>query len=249
MKSEGVSSAFKVMMMAGGLLAVACPWAAGNAPRPATVLTYSETWNDKVACTGNNADGFTCNEYSGGRFTITATITSNDFGAAIDPGQFDGDTTFDIALGGYSYSDTLGDAVGYVAGAKKAKFELSGDVCTANDNDNNLPCPTKVYETITLTMTAKEITISISGETGADVNGNEFEQGSIDASGFDGDDSGPVTDTISFEADLDVLSASSSVVPVAGEVTTKDVTDKSGDDDTLSNVSVKGTLLSTELGQ
>jgi hypothetical protein len=251
MKSKTVNRTFKVMIMVGGLVALACPrgWAA-KAP---TVLTFSETYADKVACTGSNSQGdLDCEPYSEGKFTIKATITSNDFGVAIDPSQFNGDTTVDISLGEYSLSGTLGEDPTYVAGSTKAKFELAGEVCSANDNNNGLPCPSKVYETITLSMTTKEVTISISAETGADANGNQFES-FIDADTFDGefDGDGPmsVTDAISFEMDLDVLSVSSSITPVTGTVTTKDVTAKDGSVNTLSNVKIGGALPVADLGQ
>jgi hypothetical protein len=218
----------------------------GKAP---TALTFSETWADKVACTGSNSQGdLDCEPYSGGKFTVKAVITPNDFGAAIDPSQFNGDTTFDITVGNYSFSDTLSDAPGYVAGASKAKFLLSGDLCSAKDNTDSLPCPTKVYETITLTMSTKGVTVSISAKTGSDANGNTFES-AIDADSFDGNATGPVTDTLSFEMDLGSLSVSSDILPVTGAVVTKSVTDKSGNQDTLSNVNIKGTLPATDLGQ
>ena len=218
----------------------------GKAP---TVLSFSETWADKVACTGSNSRGdLDCEPYSGGKFTVKAVITPNDFGAAIDPSQFNGDTTFDITVGDYSFSDTLSDAPGYVAGATKAKFLLSGDLCSAKDNTDSLPCPTKVYETITLTMSTKGVTVSISAKTGSDANGNTFES-AIDADSFDGNATGPVTDTLSFEMDLGSLSVSSSILPVVGTVATKTVTDKSGGSDTLSNVKIKGTLPVSDLGQ
>jgi hypothetical protein len=248
MKSETVSRVFKAMMLAGGLLALTCPggWAAGKAP---TVLTFSETYADKVACTGDSSDGYDCEPYAVGKFTVKAVITTNDFGAAVDPSQFTGDTAFDITLGEYSYSGSLGGDPKYVAGvSKKATFQLSGDLCSASDINNGNDCPQKVYETITLSWTTKAVTVSISAETGADANGNDFES-FIDADTFDGNGTGPVTGTISFEMDLGSLSVSSSIVPVAGTVATKDVTDKSGDDDTLSNVKLRGTLPVSDLGQ
>jgi hypothetical protein len=250
MKSETVDRAFKVMMMIGGLLAVVCP--TGWAAKVPAVLTFSDTWVDKVGCTGSNSQGdLDCEVYSGGKFTIKAVITTNDFGAAIDPSQITGDTSFDLSLGEYSFGpDTFNGTTNcvYVSGSSKAKFFLTTQVCSAADNNNGTTCPTKVYETIELSWTAKELTLSISAETGSDINGNTFET-AIDADTFDGDTTGPVTDTISFEMDFGSLSVSSSITPVSGKVTTKDVTDKSGDDDTLSNVSIGGTLLPTDLGQ
>jgi hypothetical protein len=73
MKSETVSRALQVMMMVGGLLALSCP--RGWAAKVPTVLTYSETYADKVACTGNSTDGYDCWTYGGGKFTIKAVIT------------------------------------------------------------------------------------------------------------------------------------------------------------------------------
>ncbi|MGD1020659.1 MAG: hypothetical protein ABSA12_15195 [Verrucomicrobiia bacterium] len=194
-----------------------------------------------MACTGDSSDGYDCNQYSLGKFTIKAVITTNDFGAAIDPSQFTGDTDFDISLGDYSYSDTLSDAS--VDTNKKIEFLVPFQACDINGNN----CKT-INETITLSWTTKELTISISAPTGSDANGDTFEN-AIDADNFDGNDTGSYPDTISFEMDLGSLSVYSDVVPVLAEVATKDVTDKSGDDDTLSNVSIKETVPATDLGQ
>jgi hypothetical protein len=228
-------------MIVAGLLVLSCPqgWTAGKA---STTLTFSENWADKVVCLGSNH--LFCGTYSGGKFTVKAVISSNDFGAVIDPSQFTGNTTFDITLGDYSFSDSLGDAPGYVAGVStKAKFLVAGDLC--NEHNNN--CPTKVYETIMLTMTAREITVSISAKTGTDANGNTFES-AIDADNFDGNDTGPVTDALSFEMDLGSLSVFSNILPVAGAVATKTI-DQGEDQLVLSNVKIKGTLPESDLGQ
>src|SRR5208282_2559879 len=104
-------------------------------------------------------------------------------------------------------------------------------------------------ETIELSWTKTELSISISAETGSDANGNTFES-AIDADTFDTDSSGPVTETtIYFEIDLGSLSVYSDIVTVAGEMVTEDVTDKAGNQDTLSNVKIGGTLPATDLGQ
>jgi len=241
MTSESISKTFRATVMVGGLLALACP--TGWAAKVPTVLTFTETWVDKVACTGNSSDGFNCNEYTAGKLTIKATITSNDFGSAIDPSQFDQNTTVDITLGDYSFSGTLGEDPSYVAGGKKAKFLVPFQTCDINGNK----CKT-INETIQLTITTKSVTISISAPTGSDANGDTFEN-SVDASNFDGDDSAIYSDQIDFEADLDTLSVSSSITPVVAKVTTKDFTDKSGGDDTLSNVKDAGVVPVSYLGQ
>jgi hypothetical protein len=228
-------------MMIGAFLALACP--TGWAAKVPTVLTFVESWADKVACTGNSSDGFSCNQYTVGKLTIAATITSNDFGAAIDPSQFDQNTTVDITLGDYSFSGTLGGDPNYVAGGKKAKFLVPFQTCDINGNK----CRT-INETIQLTITKKAVTISISAPTGSDADGNTFEN-SVDASNFDGNDSGIYSDQIDFEADLDTLSVSCSITPVVAKVTTKDFTDKSGGDDTLSSVKDAGVVPVTDLGQ
>ena len=85
-------------------------------------------------------------------------------------------------------------------------------------------------------------------KAGSDANGNTFES-AIDADNLYGNATGPVTDTLSFEMDLGSLSVSTDILPVTGAVVTKNVTDKSGNQDTLSNVNIKGTLPSTDLGQ
>ena len=241
-------AAFHLLLLLAALLALSCPTASA-APKPRSVLTFSETWTDKVACTGSNSQGdLACDTVSVGKLTLKAAFSTNDLAAAVDPTQFDQNTTFDISLGNYSFSDTLGDAPGYVAGASKATFLLTNDLCTAADNNNGLPCPSKVYETIALTITPKGLTVSITAKTGTDANGNTFET-AIDADTFDGDATGPVTDTLSFQMDLGDLTVFSDVVPVTGTIATKTVTDKAANQDTLSNVKIKGTLPASALGQ
>jgi hypothetical protein len=225
--------AFKVMMLVGGLLALSCPrgWAAA---KPPTVLTFSESWNDKGGCTSDNG----CSPYTTGKFTVKAVISSNNFGAAIDPGQFSTNDTFDISLGGYSFS-TNG---WYVAGEKKATFVLTTEVCDAS-GDN---CPEKKYETIALSWTTKAVTLSISATTESDANGNTFEN-AIDVDTFEPADNGPgsYTDTISFNMDLGSLNVFSSIVPVNAKVATS--TDSDGDQ--LSHGTDSGTLPASDLGQ
>jgi len=64
--------AFKVIIMAGGLLALSCPkgWSAHNP------VLFTESWNDKVKCVNDQGDVF-CNEISAGKFTVKAVIPTS----------------------------------------------------------------------------------------------------------------------------------------------------------------------------
>ena len=236
-----VGALFKLVIAASWLLVLlsAKSWAGGIG---ATTLTFHESWADKLICLGSNHDF--CVTYPSGRFTITAVISSNSFDAAIDPSQFTESTTFDITLGNYSFSTVLGADPEYVAGvSKKARFLVAGNRCGANPFD----CPTKVYETITVSMTSEKVALSVSAATGTDSRGNGFEN-SIDAENFYGDETGMITNTISFEVGLGSLTVSSDILPVAGRVATRTVTDKSETQHTLSNVRIEGILPKSDLG-
>ena len=209
-----------------------------------TVLTMTETWADKLACTSDGPGGTSCDPYSVGKFTVTAVVTTNNFKTAIDPSQFDTNTIFNITVGNYKYRGSLGDDPKYTPGKSSAKFQLIGDLCSAGQLLNGNGCPQKAYEAVTLSITKKSVTVSITATTGTDANKNQFEN-DIDASFFDGNPTGKYTDAIEFQMTLGNLSVSSSGLAVKATVATH--TDADGN--TLSNVSIKGTLSSAGLGQ
>jgi hypothetical protein len=212
-----------------------------------TVLNFTESWNDKRACMGSNIQGnLSCTPYSGGKFKVKAAIPVADSTGAFDPSQFNGTTPFDIKLGHYAFSGTLGDAAGYAPGSTKAIFTLTGSRCSSKNINDSLSCPTKAYEKIKLRMTPKQVAVSISAITGSDADGNMHEN-PIDADNYDDSPTGTVTNTIPFQMNLDNLSVISNTLPVTGTVVTKSVTDKSGHQDTLSKVRLKGKLTETDL--
>ncbi|MBL1262754.1 hypothetical protein JJL52_03590 [Methylomicrobium sp. RS1] len=212
-----------------------------------TAVSFTESWNEKLACTGSSAQGdFDCETYSNGKFNVKVIIPAANFGSAIDPSQFNEDTEFDIRLGNYLFSATLGNADAYVPGATKATFTLADDRCTAEDINGELVCPTKAYETIQIKMKPEQVTVSISAITGSDANGNTFED-PIEADIYEDEPTGAVSDTIPFEMNLGSLSVFTDTLPVAGSVVTRDVTDKNGFEDTLSKIRIKGKLPAADL--
>ena len=209
-----------------------------------TAVTVTETWTDKLGCASDGEGGSICDPYSVGKFTVAAVVTTNNFRAAIDPSQFDASTAFTITVGNYKYRGSLGDDPKYTPGKSSAKFQLIGDLCSAGQLLNGNGCPQKAYEAVTLSITKKSVTVSITATTGTDANKNQFEN-DIDASFFDGNPTGKYTDAIEFQMTLGNLSVSSSGLAVKATVATH--TDADGN--TLSNVSIKGTLSSAGLGQ
>ncbi len=229
-----------------GLLTLSCPQA-WSAAKPTKLFT--ETWVDTNQCVKKKTSGTVfnvCNEVSGGKFTLKTTISSSSSGASgtISQSLINASNTFSIFLGNYTFSDTLADAK-VVTGKSQstATFKLVTQKC----NNLGAACNPKFqYEEIVLTITKKGLfTVSITATTGADFNGDTFEN-SIDASSFDGDPTGPVTDDLFLEIDLGSFSfngADSNNVPVTGKVKTKNIIVRGTSTGVnLSNISITGTL-------
>ena len=204
---------------------------------------FKESWVDKAKCQNLGGGDIQCEEISDGKLTVSATVRPSDLGASgtVDPSQFDPTTPFDISIGNFSYSGTLGGDPKYTAGKNKATLLLTGEVCDAGG-----VCKENVkHGHILLSMTKKGLKVSISTLTGADALGNSYET-PIDANNFDGQSSGPVTDALSASLDLGDFSystdAAGSMVTVVGKVKTKDVVTKDGTDFTLSTVNIVGTV-------
>ena len=237
---------FKVAAVTVGLLTLSCPQA-WSAAKPTKLFT--ETWVDTNQCVKKKTSGTVfnvCNEVSGGKFTLKTTISSSSSEASgtISQSLINSINTFSIFLGNYTFSDTLADAK-VVTGKSQstATFKLVTQKC----NNLGAACNPKFqYEEIVLTITKKGLfTISITATTGADFNGDTFEN-SIDAASFDGDPTGPVTDDLFLEIDLGSFSfnsADSNNVPVTGKVKTKNLTVRGTSTGVnLSNISITGTL-------
>ena len=98
------------------LIAISNSYAAGS-----NSLTFTETYKEKLVC--YNSYGY-CDVVGSSKFTVSAKILLD----GIDISQFNSDTSIGISVEGFSFSGTLGEAVGGFNPKKKsAKFIVSGE--------------------------------------------------------------------------------------------------------------------------
>ena len=234
-----------VVALTGGLLALACPqaWSASNAK------LFTETWQDHEQCQKFKASGtvfVVCNEVSGGKFTIKATISQSTSGASgtLTPSLLTNPSTeFSITLGGYTFQGTMGN---FKVKASKTKATATQSFFTQMCNALGQRCKNFKYEQIKLTVTNKgTLVVSISATTGSDANGDTFEN-SIDAENFDGEATGPVSDSLFLQIDLGTFNfndANINNVAVTGTVKTKPAKGiGTSSVNNLSNIKITGTL-------
>jgi hypothetical protein len=123
-----------------------------------------------------------------------------------------------------------------------SKTTATKDLTTQKCNAQGKDCKSFKYETIELTITKQgELKISITAKTGADFNGDTFEN-SIDAENFDGD-KGPVSDSMFLQVDLGTFSfndADAKNVTVSGTAETKTETSRGSSVGSLSDVTIDG---------
>lgn len=216
-----------------------------SSPALCAPALFKESWVDKAKCQNLGGGDIQCEEISDGKSAVSATIMPSEPGASgtLDSSQLDPTTRFDITIGNFSYSGTLGEDPKYAAGKDKVTLPLTGEVCDADGN-----CKENVeHGHILLSMTKKGLKVSISTLTGADALGNAYET-PIVANEFDGQPTGSVTATLPASLDLGEFSYSTdavgSVVAVTGKVKTKNVITKDGSDFTRSQVDIEGTVAS-----
>ncbi len=198
--------------------------AAHAAAASTNTLTFSETLSDKVLCTGNRADGWDCTLLSRDGLTISTKISLS--GVTIT--NFDQNTSFDLSVGNFSVSHSLGDDPKYVPGKTSAIFV---------DTETNDSGKTVVYQIVRLKWTAKQLTVTITGKTSDTATSNLFP---ILADSYDGSASGPINSTTTGSIDFGDASVTFGWVAVTGNVVTKDVTGKDGSSFSPSTIKIKG---------
>ena len=192
---------------------------------PTNTLMFSEKLSDKLVCSGNRAEGWSCDVLTGDGFTISAKILLS--GVVIT--NFDEDTFFDLNVGDFDISYSLREDTKYVPGKTSATFIET----YIDDNDKE-----HVYQTTHLKWTAKQLTVTITAKS-SDIYTSFMEL--ILADSFYDNDSGPITDTIS-DATVDFGSASVTfdLIAVTGAVVAKDRMAKDGEDYSLSTIKIMG---------
>jgi hypothetical protein len=190
---------------------------------PTNTLTFSESLRDKVVCVKEEGD-WSCDMFTGDRFTISATILLA--GVAIT--NFDQDTSFDLSVGDFDVSYSLGDDTKYAPGKTSATFVET----YIDDNDKE-----HIYQTTKLKWTAEQLTVSITAKS-SDIDTSGLTP--IMASNYDESDPGPINDTTSGSIDFGDASVTFDTVTVTGTVATRDVMAKDDSDFSLSTVKIKG---------
>ena len=199
----------------------------GNA-RPAAsltnTLTFAESSSDKVACTGDKTDGWSCDLVTGDSLTISTKIEL-PVGAVAN---FDQNTSFDMSVGNFSASHSLGDDPKYVPGKTTATFI---------DTEANDKGKTVVYRIVRLKWTATQLTVTITGKT-SDTSTSNLTP--ILAGNYDGGASGPISGTTSGSISFGTTRVTFDSVAVTGQIVTKHVTGKDGTAFSRSSVKIKG---------
>lgn len=208
----------------------------------ADTVTFSESQKDTAKCVSDQGD-VSCDSFTAGKFTVKAVLLKgadlSGLAALLDPS-----TDIAINVGNWSFSGVLGDDPKYVAGASKAKFNLTHQKC-----DNNDVCKDVSHGTISVAGSAtKGITVSISVKTGTTFGDTEeFETSAI--AGQHADDTGDVPGTSADIADVITVSldigdgtiTDSVDINISGSVSTKGVTTKDASEFDLNSVKVKST--------
>lgn len=207
-------------------------WAASHP----VVLTESR--QIKVYCVPV-PEGFSCGEYSTGKFRVKAVFHTNEFGA-IDPSQFDGNTALELSVGNVFIQRVLADDPQYVAGATKVTFLLTHPECDTNGEN----CVEISHGQLTLSISTKNgLSILISTKSGFDAIGHAFEA-SVVAYYFDGQPTGPVTAETAISGHLGEFSFDTNTsgleVAVTGTVKTKGVVAKDGGTFDVTTTKIKG---------
>jgi len=87
-------------------------------PFCSNTLSFTESFQDRVACGSDGGGGIFCEEFMGDTLTISITISL----MGVDITQFNQNTFFDLTLGDFSFDDNLGDDPHYLPGKTRATF-------------------------------------------------------------------------------------------------------------------------------
>ncbi len=223
------------------VLTITAAWAADS-------VTFSESYLDKAVCSGDKADGYMCETYPTGKFSLKANFS---FGPSntLDVGMLGTNTAVSIAIGGWTLDaagdasfHTLGDATTLKFGASKNKgtnsvtatYLLIDDVAIDQDCDLG----SKNEGKVALDIKKTGLTLSVSANTGEDNIGcaDDLETSPV-AANFDDDPSGTTTDQ--FTVSISVGDTFSISADLAVDVNVLTVTTIDGDTQ-ASWISVKG---------
>ena len=199
-----ITSVFGVLLL---MLVASSPAHADNK------LTFTENHTDKLVCVPYQ--GYICEAPS----DITITISAKLIGSF---DSLDANTPFQLTLGNYSKSYTLGDDRKYVSGRSTSATINAG----------------LLGGTIKLKWTQSQLTVTITGKLLHTIFPSG--EGWIVAGQYDGNPSGKINDTLSAEvvfSDTDVVFDS---VPFSGTIKTKTAHGKDGNNYPLSTISLKG---------
>jgi hypothetical protein len=214
-------------LAAVALLCVFSPMSRGG-QTSSNSIAFSETYADKVHCVNDGEGDIECDEAAVGAYHVVATVSL----AGVDISQFDGDTPFELIIGNVDLLNVLSDDPKYSTDKTSATFAYTTSYWDDDGNDHTVK-----WGTVKLRWNAKTLTVNASFKNNSDWDDGQY----VLADEYDGDDSGPITDTTYGEIDFaDAVSVSFSNVSVTGTIKTRDVTARDGSDYTLSTIKIKG---------
>jgi hypothetical protein len=217
------SKVFLALTVGSGLWIFLQSEEARAAGSPTNTLNFSETYNEKIACT--NASGTPiCAKVRTDQFAVTAKLLLSH----VDVTTFSYDTIFSFNLGDVRLTNQLGSDLNYFPGKRSFKYLI-----VARDSAGK----TLISYLINLKWTTNTLKITITGRT-TDVTNPYWD--SVLANGFAGNPSGLVETTANGVVALGGYAVQFSAVPVSGHVVTKEKTGRDGSPFTTSKVAVKG---------
>jgi hypothetical protein len=225
------------------VLTITAAWAADS-------VTFSESYLDKAVCSGDKADGYMCETYPTGKFSLKANFS---FGPSntIDVATLNTNTAVSIAIGGWTLDAagednpayyTLGDAttLKFKASAKKGTNSVTATFLLIDDVAYDADCDTapKLEGQVTLTINQTELTASVSANTGEDnLRCQDDLESSPVAANFEDDPTGLTNATVTVS--ISVGQTFSISTDLAVDVNVLTVTTIDGDTQ-ASRISVKG---------
>jgi len=123
-----------------------------NTPTFKPRVTVSDIYSERVVAEVDGGDVYRSLELNPQRISLS--LTANLDGAVT--GVIDGNTAVALNAENFSHSDTLGNAIDYTPGAKKATFLYTADVDLPNGDTKEVR-----VGTITYAWTAKRLTVTL----------------------------------------------------------------------------------------
>jgi hypothetical protein len=192
-----------------------------------STFKFFERLSTQLICNiDDNNVATSCQPFQTGHFKLTVAVPDSE----TDPSQFTAATPINIAIGGFTFTGTLGDDPKYTAGKSVARIPLTDQTCDGPD------CATFTHGFILLKLTRTGVKMTVSTRTTADVHASP----SAFASNYIDDEAGVISDVVPSAISIQVGDHSAST-NLAVSATVKQLTTSAlGTEYSLGNVRLSG---------